>query len=567
MFRKQAHSTLSVVKSFGGWTSTPQTKESPTVSRESIDMNHPVIEALKKHVNLLDYVIHNRMYILLPPAILLKDIPITNTFLLSHIIYISPNFQFVSLNGICGKFNGQKVCVFASPYRDEHDADLLNFKMKSVNELFPIFSTQVSRLDYFSHGNFKVMTLFIKFPICENEVPWNWKVKPVQMTSPPSFSLFKQFMELETCFVQIRKLLPCIEAEEEKDEMVHSGRFPKYFHLDFSENRMQSLRQTEMDIAKFYSKMSYNDSLHIVKRMMQFITNFPGLVENKSLRDRRLLLTEFLEEMTELVKNDVMWNDDAGFNKLAFQSCLDDFLVAKLYRCFWPPSILALEKVDVFDCEVHDCLYQTTCSEHLYFTPRDYGYLGPLDSFNVIVPFVVKLLRKIDTVRTASGKAVCVFCAMKVVEQFCYYLGEKFENDNLFPMIMTYCIIQADLSHIKSNIVFIKNVGMNVDLLFMHYFENFELLTDGLKVISVKFVGVNKDVYSFLKKQRIAETGWVINKTQTFTQCTDDNLKRFFGAFCVRGDLRSVIFSNPSKFQRDDYVELLEIFRQCHVEM
>ncbi|EKE41838.1 hypothetical protein ENUP19_0009G0008 [Entamoeba nuttalli] len=570
--RQYSRTSLSIGSAFGGWSKIVGNSKGGEQSSGSVEstetmVNHPLINYLISNKNLMRYVVHFNIILLLPPLDIIKDIPISVAIVETHLIHLSPKtMMFVTLNGLCGKFEEQVITIFNGTQTNNHRPDTLAELLQSYPTNDPIFTTHASGADEFTYNGNHIITISIKFPICNNSLPWSWKMKPSQFSSPPSSTMYKILMELQNSFDELRKQIPNIEEDEKNDPQIRSGAFPHYFHIDCTETRINNLRENEMETAKFHSRLSSECNSELEKKIMTFIIEFPSLAKEKFLSERKQMITSFIKEVSEKVKNNVIWQDDNGFNFITFSSNLKVFLYNKLFRYLWPPSISQLENLDYTDSVIFDSICHSTCTSYLCLQPKFFGYDGPIEFLNKILAVPIKFFRKLDVVRSPSEKVMCIYCALKAVEQTCYYISLKCMNSKPFLPLLLYTIIQADLSQIWSNIIFIKEMGDNNDSLFMHYFDTFEQAVKAIEQLPQSFELQNDQEYKVMINIRKDEINWSIfnNELPNYFMpiFTLDDLRKYFGAFPRSEDrMRQLIFSNPSKIQRDDYADLISFFK------
>ncbi|EMS17030.1 hypothetical protein KM1_146960 [Entamoeba histolytica HM-3:IMSS] len=104
------------------------------------------------------------------------------------------------------------------------------------------------------------------------------------------------------------------------------------------------------------------------------------------------------------------------------------------------------------------------------------------------------------------------------------------------------------------------------DSLFMHYFDTFEQAVKAIEQLPQSFELQNDQEYKVMINIRKDEINWSIfnNELPNYFMpiFTLDDLRKYFGAFPRSEDrMRQLIFSNPSKIQRDDYADLISFFK------
>ena len=573
---KTSKSSLTTGKTFGGWL-----KSNPKVDKielnESIMMTnktqkneasqHPFIDFLSKHKLLTKYITQYKAIVLLPMREIIQDLPCTSTLIETHCIFLSPKtMEFITLNGLTGNVDGQKINM----YHDDsivtnHKIDILGKKLEALTEKenkVVEFSTQICAIHEIQMDKNTLITFSIKYPLTVAELPWSWKTKQIQLKVPPQTSLYKLAIALERSFITIRSSIPKL-IEEEKE----NGEENKYFVADINEQRLKLLQTNDLELIKFHSLISINCNTSFETTIRKFLIDFPVLVNGKTLKERNEVLTCFLTDMADKAADDVIWRDENNvFDKKNFMTNMRIFLVNKLYRYLWPPSIDQIEHQENTDWIVLDSMLHYTSSTYLLLQPHHLGVEGQHDCIPIILKEVRSFLRKMDMVRSPVEKIMCIFCALKIVEQTCYYLKIKHNIENKFNELLLYCIIQADLEHISSSILYIKEIGENVDPLLKMYFEKFEKSCEILTKLNHNIPKEMKEEVRILTNLRIDEINWSIYQNHLpdilLPTFTISDLHKYFGVFPLPTDnIRKLIYTNSIQVTRDDVVDLMTIMK------
>ncbi|KAL7714187.1 VPS9 domain-containing protein [Entamoeba marina] len=368
--------------------------------------------------------------LLLPPQSIMNEIPITYSFLASHLILLNESHRFISFTYIPGVIQGSLINIYPQIPPN-----------KSYNLLTQTISIE-SFDNYGCDGEYiRVIRIYdiIRYQGCE----WAWKKITFYEHTQYHIALF------------IQQLL------ESSGKSTQNG-------ILGTQQEIRNQLNEEVVIFKIIQQNRIS-----TQELERFVLNFPTMIKGTSLEERKSILDTFCSNSTRTFRKHTSFN---VMNAKCLKSVLQRLLTIRLFPYIWQPSVAILEgltfKSVAMDCDVYSMVkvHNFITLEHLGLSNKNIPFIGE----------IITLLKDIDSVRSPNDKLEYLIGVYNMTKSLC---EEVFSEGDTITLLK-YVVIKSQPPNLASTINFVKLFAdlKNSEQLLNIYGESFHMKKEIQKV-------------------------------------------------------------------------------------